>query len=206
MKQKIFGYIRVSTALQRTDRQRIAFEPFNIPPRNLYTDHWSGKTFDRPAYSRLIKRLRSGDLLIVKSIDRLGRNYADIIEQWRHITKTLRADIRVLDMPLLDTSYGKDLLGTFIGDLVLQVLSLAAQLEREEMLRRQMEGIAAAKARGVTFGPNPLPLPVNFSDLFALWQDGEINAAELAGRCNFSRTTLFKRLQKQKQSIAIPII
>jgi DNA invertase Pin-like site-specific DNA recombinase len=198
---QVFGYIRVSTAEQRDDRQRIALEPFAIPPRNLYAEHWSGKTFDRPAYARLVKRLRSGDLLIVKAIDRLGRNYADVIEQWRHITKTIGADIRVLDMPLLDTSYGKDLLGTFISDLVLQVLSFAAQLEREETHRRQAEGIAAAKARGVTFGPDPLPLPENFPALLALWQSGEINAAGLADRCGFSRRTLFKRLREQRMSI-----
>ena len=119
MSQRIFGYIRTSTAEQHDDRQRIALEPFAIPPRNLYTDRISGKTFDRPAYNRLVKRLRPGDLLIVKSIDRLGRNYADIIEQWGYITKSIEADIKVLDMPLLDTSYGKDLLGTLISDLKL---------------------------------------------------------------------------------------
>jgi len=204
MSQQIYGYIRVSTAEQRDDRQRIALEPFGIPPRNLYVDHWSGKTFNRPAYKRLIGRLRSGDLLLVKSIDRLGRNYADIIDQWRHITKVIGADVRVLDMPLLDTSYGKDLLGTFISDLVLQVLSFAAQLEREELLRRQAEGIAAAKARGVTFGPDPLPLPENFPELYALWKSGEITAAEVAARCGFSRRTLYKRLQEQREREQTP--
>ena len=198
MSQNIFGYIRCSTATQHDDRQRIALEPFAIPPRNLYVDFASGKSFDRPAYKRLIKRLRPGDLLIVKSIDRLGRNYADIIEQWRHITKTIGVDIRVLDMPLLDTSYGKDLLGTFISDLVLQVLSFAAQLEREELRRRQAEGIAAAKARGVTFGPDPLPLPDDFAELLSLWQSGKLNADSMAERCGFSRRTLFKRLAEQR--------
>ena len=198
MLQQVFGYIRISTSTQHDDRQRIALEPFAIPPSNLYVDHFSGKTFDRPSYKRLIKRLCPGDLLLVKSIDRLGRNYADIIDQWRHIVKTIGADIRVLDMPLLDTSYGKDLLGTFISDLVLQVLSFAAQLEREELLRRQSEGIAAAKARGVTFGPAPMPLPENFAELLALWRSGELNADSMAERCGFSRTTLFKRLREQR--------
>ena len=202
MTQRIFGYIRVSTAEQRDDRQRIALEPFAIPPRNLYADCFSGKTFDRPAYQRLIKRLRPGDLLIVKSIDRLGRSYGEVIEQWRHITKTIRADIRVLDMPLLDTSYAKDLLGTFIGDLVLQVLSFAAQLEREELLRRQAEGIAAAKARGVVFGPDPLPLPEEFPELHALWQSGYMDAAALARRCGFSRRTLFSRLRERGPTVS----
>ncbi|MDR0325733.1 MAG: recombinase family protein [Oscillospiraceae bacterium] len=195
---QIFGYIRVSTTEQRDDRQRAALEPFGIPPRNLYTDHWSGKDFDRPAYKRLIKRLCPNDLLIVKSVDRLGRSYADVIEQWRHITKTLEADIKVLDMPLLDTTFGKDLLGTFIADLVLQILSFASQLERDELLRRQAEGITAAKSRGVTFGPDPMPLPEDFPTLFALWTSGEITAEGLAERCGFSRTTLFKRLREQK--------
>jgi DNA invertase Pin-like site-specific DNA recombinase len=188
---KIFGYIRVSTQEQNLDRQRIALEPFDIPDRNLYIDMQSGKDFKRPAYQRLISKLKRNDLLIIKSIDRLGRNYQDVIDQWRHITREKKADIRVLDMPLLDTTYHKNLLGTFISDLVLQVLSFTAQSERETLRQRQAEGIAAARARGQTFGKEPLPLPHNFEDLYFQWRSGEHTAKTIASYCGFSLRTLY---------------
>jgi DNA invertase Pin-like site-specific DNA recombinase len=197
MSKQVFGYVRVSTAEQNDARQRDALAPYGIPCRNLYADRQSGKDFDRPAYKRLVKRLRPGDLVIVKSINRLGRDYGDIIEQWRIITREKGADIKVLDMPLLDTTYCKDLLGTFISDLVLSVLSFAAQLEREYIISRQAEGIAAAKTRGVRFGPPLKPLPADFHALIALWRSGDIpNAVELAALCDMSRRTLFRRLKE----------
>ena len=148
----IFGYIRISTKEQNEDRQLIALKEYNSPLRNLYIEKQSGKDFNRPAYKRMLRRLSSGDLLIIKSIDRLGRNYEDIIDQWRIIIKDHKADIKSLDMPLLDTTYGKDLLGTFIAVLVLQIMSYTAQIERYKIRQRQAEGIAAAKAKGVRFG------------------------------------------------------
>jgi DNA invertase Pin-like site-specific DNA recombinase len=200
MSKQVFGYVRVSTAEQNDARQRDALASYCIPRRNLYADKQSGKDFDRPAYKRLVKRLRPGDLVIVKSIDRLGRDYSDIIEQWRVITREKGADIKVLDMPLLDTTYCKDLLGTFISDLVLSVLSFTAQIEREYILSRQAEGIAAAKTRGIRFGPPPRPLPEDFHKLFAQWRSGEIsNAAELATLCDMSRRTLFRRLKETQR-------
>ncbi|MDR1193254.1 MAG: recombinase family protein, partial [Peptococcaceae bacterium] len=193
MQMNIYGYIRVSTQDQNEDRQRIALEPLGIPARNLYADKQSGRDFERPAYKKLMKRLRRGDLLYVKSIDRLGRNYGETIEQWRFITRDKGADIKVLDMPLLDTTYCKDLLGTFISDLVLQVLSFAAQLERDDLLQRQADGIAAAKARGMVFGKEPLPFPENFEKIYRRWRNGEISAVEAAALCGFSRRTLYDK-------------
>jgi len=189
----VFGYIRVSTQEQNTDRQFIAFEPFEIPARNLYVDRQSGKDFNRPAYRRLARRLKRDDLLIVKSIDRLGRDYREIIEQWRILTREKGVDVQVLDMPLLNTTYCKDLLGTFISDLVLQILSFVAQLERDNLRQRQAEGIAAAKARGIVFGKTPLPLPCKFNDLFHRWRNGKLSAAETAALCSFSRSTLYNK-------------
>lgn len=191
MTNKIYGYIRVSTLEQNEDRQLIAMRPFDIPPRRLYIDKQSGKDFKRPAYTRLIKRLKKGDLLIVKSIDRLGRNYAEIIEQWRIITREKGADIKVLDMPMLDTTYAKDLLGTFISDLVLQVLSFSAQLERENISQRQAEGISAAKARGVKFGREKILLPDNFEEIYRCWRSGDFTSTETAELCGISRSHLY---------------
>jgi len=196
MQNNIYGYIRISTADQHDDRQRIALAPFEIPTRNLYVDKQSGKDFERPAYKRLLKRLHSGDILYLKSIDRLGRNYAEIIEQWRFITREKGSDIKVLDMPLLDTTYYKDLLGTFIADLVLQVLSFTAQLERETMLARQAEGITAAKARGIKFGRHPLSLPENFQDIHTKWRLGKITAQQVATLCKMSRRTLYTKVKE----------
>jgi DNA invertase Pin-like site-specific DNA recombinase len=198
MRQNRYGYIRVSSKDQNEDRQHIALTPMDISKRNLYIDRQSGKNFDRPAYKRLVKRLRRGDLLYVKSIDRLGRNYADIIEQWRILTQEKGVDIRVLDMPLLDTTYCKDLLGTFISDLVLQVLSFSAQLERDNILQRQSEGIAAAKARGTVFGKEPLPFPEDFEMVYSRWRAGEITASRAAALCGFSLRALYEKTQERR--------
>jgi DNA invertase Pin-like site-specific DNA recombinase len=194
-----FGYIRVSATDQNADRQCIALAPFDVPKTNLYMDKQSGKDFERPAYNRMTKRLRRGDLLIVTSLDRLGRNYTEVREQWRHITIEIGADIRVLDMPLLDTGHAKDLLGSFIADLVLQVLSFAAQLERENIHRRQAEGIAAAKARGVKWGKSPLPLPSNFEELYLRWHNNEISTGEIAALCNMSERSFYKKTEDRQR-------
>ena len=162
----------------------MALSQFPIPEKNIYIDKKSGKDFNRPAYRRLLRRLKPGDLLYVKSIDRLGRNYTEIIEQWRIITREKNADIKIIDMPLLDTTYGKDLLGTFISDLVLSVLSYAAELERDHIRSRQAEGIAAAKARGVRFGRPVKNLPDNFDELYTAWRRGELSSCLLyTSRC-----------------------
>lgn len=195
-----YGYVRVSTREQNEDRQMVALEQFNVPAKNIFMDKQSGKDFNRPAYKKLIKKLKQGDLLVMKSIDRLGRDYEEIMEQWRIITKQIGADIKVLDMPLLDTTYGKDLLGTFIADLVLQVMSFTAQMERENTLQRQAEGIAAAKARGVQFGKKPKALPRDFGKLYHRWQSGEISVNELASICNMSKTTLYKNLREYEEA------
>jgi len=190
---EIFGYVRVSMKDQNEDRQILALEPYHIPPENLFIDKKSGKDFNRPKYKKLLRKLRPGDLIYLKSIDRLGRNYAEIIEQWRIITKDKGADIKVLDMPMLDTTYCKDLLGTFIADLVLQVLSFSAQLERENILQRQAEGIAAAKQKGVRFGRKKAVVPENFEDIYIRWRDGALDDAEAAKLCGFGIRTLYDR-------------
>ena len=191
----IYGYVRVSTKEQNEDRQLAALAPFEIPASNLYMDKLSGKDFKRPAYRKLVRRLKPDDVLIVKSIDRLGRNYKEIMEQWRIITKEKRADIKVIDTPLLDTTYCKDLLGTFIADLVLAVMSYSAQMERENIRQRQAEGIAAAKVRGVQFGRPRLEMPDNFEEQYILWSNGDITIHEFAKRCGISRSTLYVRLK-----------
>ena len=165
-----YGYIRVSSADQNEDRQLVTLRGKGIPDNRLYMDKQSGKNFDRPKYKRLVRRLRQGDLLYVLSIDRLGRNYKEIQEQWRLLTQEKGVDICVLDMPLLDTRQGKDLMGTFIADLVLQILSFVAQSERENIRKRQAEGIAAAKAKGIKFGRPPHPLPENFYAVHKAWR------------------------------------
>lgn len=178
MQQRIYGYMRVSTNEQNEDRQRLALLNSGVPEQALYLDKLSGKNFERPEYKKLIRRLRAGDVLYVKSIDRLGRNYRDIIEQWRIITKEKEADVVVLDMPLLDTRIGKDLLGTFMADMVLQLLSFMAENERKNIRERQAEGIAAAKARGVRFGRPKKPVPKAFAEYTRKWRAGEVTAAE----------------------------
>lgn len=165
-----YGYIRVSTRDQNEERQRLAMGELEIPEKNLYRDHQSGKDFDRPQYRKLVRRLKRDDVLYIKSIDRLGRNYREILEQWRVLTKEKGVDIVVLDMPLLDTRRGKDLMGTFLSDIVLQVLSFVAENERAAIHQRQAEGIAAAKARGVRFGRPPRPLPENFPAVHRAWR------------------------------------
>lgn len=198
----IYGYVRVSTKEQNEDRQLAALAPFDIPANQLFMDKLSGKDFKRPAYRKLMRRLKPDDVLIVKSIDRLGRNYKEIMEQWRIITKEKRADIKVIDTPLLDTTYCKDLLGTFIADLVLAVMSYTAQMERENIRQRQAEGIAAAKARGVQFGRPRLEMPENFEEQYVLWSNGEISIHEFAQRCGISRSTLYVRLKQYEAEAA----
>ena len=176
-----YGYIRVSSRDQNEDRQLIAMQAIKIPANNIYCDKQSGKDFNRPAYKRLTRKLCKDDVLYVKSIDRLGRDYAEILEQWRIITKTKGADIVVIDMPLLDTRKGKDLIGTLISDIVLQLLSYVAQTEREFIRQRQAEGIAAAKAKGVKFGRQPLPRPLQYGEVCRRYESLEISARE-AGR------------------------
>ena len=178
-----YGYIRVSTTEQNEDRQRIALEGKGVAAAHIYMDKQSGKDFDRPQYKRLVRRLRPGDLLYVQSIDRLGRNYQEIQTQWRILTKELGVDLCVLDMPLLDTRSGKDLMGTFIADLVLQILSFVAQNERENIRQRQAAGIAAAKARGVRFGRPPRPLPENYHSAYVKWKAGTLSGAAAAKEC-----------------------
>lgn len=191
-----YGYIRVSTMGQNEDRQRLAMERAAVPKRNIYMDKQSGKDFDRPQYKRLIHRLKSGDLLYVGSIDRLGRNYEEIQRQWRILTKEIGIDICVLDMPLLDTRNGKDLMGTFIADLVLQILSFVAQSERENIRRRQAQGIAAAMARGVKFGRPALPLPENFYEIHRAWRAKEIPLKQAAAACGMPVGTFYGKAVK----------
>lgn len=185
----IYAYVRISTVNQNEARQVTALSGLNIPEANLFLDKQSGKDFNRPQYKRLIKKLKPGDLLVVKSIDRLGRNYEEILEQWKYITKKIRADIRVLDMPLLDTRKGRDLTGTLIADIVLQLLSYVAQTERENIRQRQAEGIAEAKARGVHFGPLPQNLPENFEQLRQAWRDKQITLRAAAETCGIPKST-----------------
>lgn len=187
--ENLYGYIRVSTRDQNEDRQLIALRELKIPEKNIFMDKQSGKDFNRPQYKRLVRKLKKDDLLYVKSIDRLGRNYAEILEQWRLLTQTKGIDIVVLDMPLLDTRRGKNLMGTFLSDIVLQVLSFVAENERTNIRRRQAEGIAAAKARGVQFGRTPAPLPKNFYSIYQKWRIGEISSTQAAKECEMPRST-----------------
>ena len=192
----IYGYIRVSTREQNEDRQRLALAALPVPEENIYMDKQSGKDFERPQYRRLVRRLRRDDLLYVKSIDRLGRNYSEILEQWRMLTKAKGVDIAVLDMPLLDTRRGKDLMGTFLSDIVLQVLSFVAENERDNIRQRQAEGIAAAKARGVRFGRPPLPLPDNFHMLHQAWRGQKITLRQAARACGMPTGTFYSKAIK----------
>ena len=192
----IFGYVRVSSVEQNEDRQLIALESVGVAKRNIFIDKQSGKNFERPRYKRLVKKLKPGDLLYIQSIDRLGRNYIEIQEQWRFLTKDKGVDIVVLDMPLLDTRSGKDLLGTFIADLVLQILSFVAQTEREHIRERQAQGIAAAKDRGVKFGRPAKELPPNFYSVLEKWQRQELSGREAARECNMPATTFLKKAKQ----------
>lgn len=196
MTSKIYGYVRVSSREQNEDRQRIALHDAGVPSHHIYHDKQSGKDFERPQYQKLLRKLRRDDVLVVKSIDRLGRNYAEILDQWRLLTKERGVDIVVLDMPLLDTRRGKDLIGTFLADIVLQVLSFVAENERNNIRQRQAEGIAAAKARGVRFGRPPKPLPENFAVVCKDWQDGKITGVDAARRCGMPLSTFRYRALK----------
>lgn len=198
--EQTYGYIRVSSTDQNEGRQRMAFEQKAIPADHIFMDKLSGKDFQRPQYQELLKRLKPGDQLCITSIDRLGRNYEEIQQQWRFLTKEKRVDILVLDMPLLDTRHDKDLLGTFIADLVLQVLSFVAQNERENIRKRQAEGIAVAKRNGVRFGPKPQPLPKNFSEIFLLWKQGNISMTEAAKRTGMARSTFCKKVKSYRKT------
>lgn len=191
-----YGYARVSSSDQNADRQLLALRARDVPERNIYIDRQSGRDFIRPQYAELSLRLREGDLLYVLSIDRLGRNYTEVLEQWRRLTKEIGVDIVVIDMPLLDTRQGKDLMGTFIADLVLQILSFVAQSERESIRRRQAEGIAAAKLRGVRFGRPEAAVPDNFEQLVLAWERKSISLSELLSRCeSLSESTFYRRLR-----------
>ena len=191
-----YGYVRVSSIDQREDRQMIEMQRAGIPDSHIYIDKQSGKNFERPSYKRLIRRLGEGDLLYIMSIDRLGRNYEEIQDQWRIITKEKGVDIVVMDMPLLDTRQGKDLMGTFIADLVLQILSFVAQSEREKIKERQEQGIAAAKARGVRFGRPEKELPDNFNQLVRAWEKKQLLLPELLHECDMSEATFYRRLRE----------
>ena len=191
MQGSLYGYVRVSTKEQSTDRQLSAMREMGVPEKHIYIDKVSGKDFNRPQYRALLRRLRAGSVLYVHSIDRLGRNYAEIIEEWRTITKKRQADIVVLDMPLLDTRRGKDLMGTFLADIVLQVLSFVAENERKMIRRRQAEGIAEAKKRGVQFGRPKKLLPPNFPHEREKWRNGEKTLAEAAKSCGMAVSTFY---------------
>lgn len=188
-----YGYVRVSSREQNEDRQLDALRGMEIEERNIFIDKQSGKDFERPQYKRLVRKVRREDLICIKSIDRLGRNYMEIQEQWRFLTKEKGADIVVLDMPLLDTRRGKDLMGTFLSDIVLQVLSFAAENERTNIRQRQAEGIEAAKARGVRFGRPPLETPEHFEKTVHLWEKKKINIQEALERSGMSESTFYRK-------------
>jgi DNA invertase Pin-like site-specific DNA recombinase len=192
----IYGYARVSSAEQNEDRQLLAMQNLEISLTRIFTDKQSGKDFNRPAYIEMLHTLNTGDLLYIKSIDRLGRNYDEIREQWRILTKERGVDLAVIDMPLLDTRRGKDLMGTFIADLVLQILSFVAQNERENIRKRQAEGIAAAKARGVNFGRPVKKPPENFACLVSQWERGNLPIAELLSQSGLKEATFYRRLRE----------
>ncbi len=190
-----YGYIRVSTREQNEDRQLIALREMSIPEQNIFMDKQSGKDFNRPQYKKLVKKLKPDDLLYIKSIDQLGRNYEEIQNQWRILTKEKKIDIVVLDMPLLDTRPGKDLMGTFLSDIVLQVLSFVAENERTNIRQRQKEGITAAKARGVRFGRPPRPLPESYHSAFQRWKAGTITGTAAAKECGMPLSTFRYRAE-----------
>ena len=198
---KTYAYIRVSSREQNEDRQVIAMREFGISDNFMVIDKQSGKDFDRPGYKRLMKKIKPGDTLVIKSIDRLGRNYKEILEQWRTITKEKRADIVVLDMPLLDTRNGRDLTGTLISDIVLQLLSYVAQTEREFIRQRQREGVAAAKARGVRFGRERIPVPDDFPEIVVAWENGEIPVKEASRQCGMAEATFYRRLKEYREGV-----
>lgn len=193
-----YGYVRVSTLEQNEDRQMIAMEREGVKKQNIFMDKQSGKDFERVNYKELLSVLRSGDLLVILSIDRLGRNYEEIQRQWRLITKEIGADVYVIDMPLLDTRTGKDLMGTFIADLVLQILSFVAESERENIRKRQAQGIAAAKERGVIFGRPEIPLPENFEKMINDFERKRVSLDDTLRFCNMSKSTFYRRVREFK--------
>ena len=194
----IYGYVRVSSTDQNEDRQIAALWDVQVPEKNIYMDKQSGKDFNRPNYRNLVRNLKAGDLLYILSIDRLGRNYEEIQEQWRTLTKEIGIDICVLDMPLLDTRNGKDLMGTFIADLVLQILSFTAQSERENIKKRQAQGIAAAKAKGVKFGRPGKGAPDDFGELVRAWEQKRLTLEKVLEQCGMSKATFFRRLREYR--------
>lgn len=194
---RVYGYVRVSSFDQNEERQMIELRNKNVSENNIYKDKQSGKDFDRPQYKRLVKKLKKGDLLYILSIDRLGRNYEEIQKQWRLLTKEIGIDICVIDMPLLDTRQGKDLMGTFIADLVLQILSFVAQNERENIRKRQAQGIAAAKKRGIKFGRPEINIPKDFESIISLKNNREIKTKEALKLCNMSRSTFYRKLKEK---------
>lgn len=194
----IYGYIRVSSTDQNEDRQIDAMYEVGVSEKNIYLDKQSGKDFKRPQYEKLVNELQSGDLIYILSIDRLGRNYEEIQKQWRILTKELGVDICVIDMPLLDTRNGKDLMGTFIADLVLQILSFVAQNERENIRKRQAQGIAAAKARGVSFGRPTLAVPENFAKIVNAWKKKQMEMPDVLQLCKMSESTFYRRLREYR--------
>ncbi len=195
-----YGYIRVSSKDQNEERQLIAMRDFGIEDRFIIVDKQSGKDFNRPGYVRLMKKIKPDDTVVIKSIDRLGRNYNEILEQWRIITKEKQVNIVVLDMPLLDTRIGRDLIGTLIADIVLQLLSYVAQTERELIKQRQKEGINAAKAKGIKFGRKPIEKPENFEEVKNAWRKGEISGRYAAQLLGVSHTSFRKWICKDKNS------
>ena len=199
MEPTIFGYIRVSTKEQYEDRQLLALRHFTVRDDRIFMDKLSGKDFNRPQYQKLLQKLKRGDILVVQSIDRLGRSYEEVLNQWRIITKEKQADIVVLDMPLLDTRQtGRDLMGTFVADLVLQILSYVAQTERENIRQRQKEGIAAARLRGVKFGRPRKPVPELFFQLKEQWEKKEITSRQAAKTLHIAQDTFLRWVREQE--------
>ena len=192
----VYGYIRVSSKDQKEDRQQIALKEVGVNLQNIYVDKQSGKDFNRPQYKKMLRKLKKDDLPYIKIIDRLGRNYEEILQQWRILTKEKGVDIVVLDMPLLDTRRGKDLMGTFLSDIVLQVLSFVAKNERTNIKQRQAEGIAATKAQGIKFGRPPLPLPDNFYEVHKAWRSKRITLKQAAEACNMPVGTFYGKARK----------
>ncbi|WP_276677214.1 recombinase family protein [Selenomonas artemidis] len=197
----IYGYVRVSTREQNEERQIIALQALEIPKKDIFIDKQSGKDFNRPAYQKMVRRLKKDDVIYIKSIDRLGRNYEEIQEQWRMLTKEKGVDIVVVDMPLLDTRRGKDLMGTFLSDIVLQVLSFVAESERVNIRQRQAEGIAAAKARGVRFGRPARPLPENFLECYRQWKAAQITGSAAARACGMPLATFRWRAERYEKEV-----
>ena len=198
MEAKEYAYIRVSSRDQNEDRQKNAMVEYGIAPGNIYMDKQSGKDFERPGYQRLLRKLKTGDTIVIKSIDRLGRNYNEILEHWRLLTKQKQVDIIVLDMPLLNTKQGKDLTGVVIADIVMQLLSYVAQTEREFLQQRQAEGIAAAKSRGVQFGRRRIDRPEMYPEIKKAWEAGDLTAGQAADALGVSRTTFFKWVRNEE--------